>query len=308
VADAGSDAGSRLSALGSRQTIGGLVEELAKRLHGVEDPPREARELLAALLDQPKHWPLLHENKWVEADLWRRACAAADKYARGAPLGYAVGHVNFRNLTLDVDERVLIPRPETELLVDLVLERCGRGGIAVDIGTGSGAIAIALATEGKFERVIATDISADALDVACANAQKFCDDRIQFVHGNLLHTLGADAGTQLSVGHLRAVVCNPPYVSFDEISALSASVRDWEPMIALLSGQDGLATTVRLVRQAATRLEPDGLLALEVDARRASLVAEVVSSDARYQEVSVNLDLAGRERFVLARRARRKPA
>jgi release factor glutamine methyltransferase len=291
-----------------RQTVGGLVEELAKRLHALQDARREGNDLLAALLDLPRHWPSLHENKWVEADLWRRACAAADKRARGAPLAYAVGHVNFRNLTLDVDERVLIPRPETELLVDLVLERCPRGGIAVDVGTGSGAIAIALATEGKFERVIATDISSDALAIACANAQKFCDDRIQFVHGSLLNALGADAGTQLSGGHLRAVVCNPPYVSFDEISALSASVRDWEPMIALLSGQDGLATTVRLVRQAATRLEPGGLLALEVDARRASLVAEVVSSDARYREVSVKLDLAGRERFLLARRARRTPA
>lgn len=294
------DAGSRLSALGNRQTIGGLVEELSKRLRALEDAPREARELLAALLDQPKHWPLLHEHQWVEAPLWKRACAAAEKRARGAPLAYAVGHVNFRTLTLDVDERVLIPRPETELLVDLVLERCARGGIAVDVGTGSGAIAIALATEGRFARVIATDISADALEVACANAQKYSAGHIDFVTGSLLRPAAVR-------GPLAAVVSNPPYVSFDEISKLPASVRDWEPMAALLSGRDGLATTAQLVRQAAERLEGGGLLALEVDARRASLVAEVVSSDARYQEVSVKLDLAGRERFVLARRARRKP-
>jgi release factor glutamine methyltransferase len=284
-----------------RQTVGGLVEELAKRLHALEDARREGNDLLAALLDLPRHWPSLHENKWVEADLWRRACAAADKRARGAPLAYAVGHVNFRNLTLDVDERVLIPRPETELLVDLVLERCPRGGIAVDVGTGSGAIAIALATEGKFERVIATDISADALDVACANAQKYSAGTIDFVHGSLLQTPGVRRP-------LRAVVSNPPYVSFDEITDLPASVREWEPAVALLSGRDGLATTAQLVRQAADRLDVGGLLALEVDARRASLVAEVVSSDARYQEVSVQLDLAGRERFLLARRARRTPA
>lgn len=285
------------SVLGRVQTVAGLVEDLAKQLRGFEDPAREARELLAALLDQPKHWPLLHENKWVEAPLWKRACAAAEKRARGAPLGYAVGHVNFRKLTLDVDERVLIPRAETELLVDLVLERCPRGGIAVDVGTGSGAIAIALATEGKFERVIATDISADALEVACANAQKCSAGHIDFVTGSLLRPVSPP---------LMAVVSNPPYVSFDEISELPASVRDWEPAVALLSGRDGLATTVQLVRQAADRLDVGGLLALEVDARRASLVAEVVSSDARYQEVSVKLDLAGRERFVLARRARRK--
>src|SRR5438046_5847628 len=143
-----------------------LVMELTARLQSardVDDPTREARDLVAALLDVPRHWPVLHEDRWVEAAMWRRACAAADKRAAGAPLAYAVGRANFRGLTLEVDERVLIPRPETELLVDLVLERCAmrRGGVAVDVGTGSGAIAIALATEGEFDRVIATDISID---------------------------------------------------------------------------------------------------------------------------------------------------
>jgi release factor glutamine methyltransferase len=294
------------SAVGSSQSVSALVQAVAARLarfSEVTDPVREARELLAALLDKPKHWSMIHAESWAAADLWTRALAAADKRASGAPLAYAVGRANFRGLTLDVDERVLIPRPETELLVDLVLQVCAPGGIAVDVGTGSGAIAIALATEGKFDRMIATDISHDALAVACANAQKFCDERIQFLHGNLLDALDAGAGTQFSDGGLRAVVCNPPYISFNEIEALPPSVRDWEPMIALLSGQDGLATIKHLVRQAAPRLEAGGLLALEVDARRASLVAEVVSSDARYEDVSVRLDLAGRERFILARRA-----
>src|SRR5207247_354745 len=100
--------------LGSRQTVGGLVEEVARMLAELEDPMREARDIVAALLDVPRHWPLLHANKWVEADVWRRACAAADKHAAGAPLAYAVGRASFRELTLEVDERVLIPRPETE--------------------------------------------------------------------------------------------------------------------------------------------------------------------------------------------------
>lgn len=298
-------AGRRTSAstVGSNQSVGALVDAIAVRLADVPevvDPRREANDVLAAVLDVPRHWPKLHENKWAEAQTWQRAMAAANKRARGAPLAYAAGRANFRHLTLDVDECVLIPRPETEVLVDLVLENCASGGTVVDVGTGSGAIAISLATEGKFDRVIATDVSSDALAIACANAQKFCDERIQFVHGSLLSPLPADGGTQLS---LRAVVSNPPYVSFSEIVSLPPSVRNWEPMIALLSAQDGLATTRRLVRQAAALLEPGGLLALEVDVRRASLVAEVVSSDARYEEVSVRLDLAGRERFVMARRA-----
>lgn len=293
-------ASSQFSVLSSRHTVGGLVQEIADRL-GVEDPedPAEARDLLAALLDVPRHWPVLRENKWVEKNIWSRACAAADKRAAGAPLAYAVGRANFRQLTLDVDERVLIPRPETELLVDLVLERCRLGGTVVDVGTGSGAIALSLAMEGKFERIIATDVSADALDVARSNAQPLGTRNVEFVHGDLLHPVPGPVGPTLA-----AVVSNPPYISFSEIAELPASVRDWEPMMALLSARDGLDTTARLVRQAAARLEPDGLLALEVDARRAALVAEMVSSDARYGDVSVHLDLAGRERFVLATRRR----
>jgi release factor glutamine methyltransferase len=289
--------GSRLSALGSRQSVAGLVQEIARRLDGLEDSMREARDIVAALLDVPRHWPLLHANKWVEAEVWRRACAAADKRAAGAPLAYAVGRASFRKLRLEVDERVLIPRPETELLVDLVLERCAPGGIAMDVGTGSGAIAIALATEGKFDRVIATDISLDALDVARKNSERYSTN-IELVHGSLLAT--SDVGRRTS--DVRAVVSNPPYISYDEIAGLPASVRDWEPMIALLSGRGGLAITAQLVRKAAARLEPGGLLALEVDARRVSLITELVSSEVRYEGVTVLLDLAGRERFVLATR------
>ena len=291
------DAGSRLSALGSRQSVAGLVAEIGNRL-GTDDP-NEARDLLAALLDVPRHWPLLHENRWVERETWRRACAAADKRSAGAPLAYAVGRANFRQLTLDVDERVLIPRPETELLVELVLSRVRPGGVAVDVGTGSGAIALALATEGRFDRVIATDISRDALDVARANALRLGVSNIDFCAGDLL-----SREPRAESRELRAVVSNPPYISFSETFELPASVRDWEPMIALLSAREGLEATARLVRQAATRLEPAGLLALEVDARRAALVAELVSSDSRFQDVSVHLDFAGRERFVLATRQR----
>ena len=286
--------GARPSALGSRQTVGHLVAAMAARLNHLDDPHREARELLAALLDVPRHWPLVRENKWVELETWDRACAAADKRGSGAPMAYAAGRANFRHLTLDVDERVLVPRPETELLVDLVLKRCGHGGVAADIGTGSGAIALSLASEGKFDRVIATDISLDALTVARGNATRIECTGVEFVHCDLL--------PRAQSPKLRAVVSNPPYISFSEIPLLPPSVRDWEPSIALFSAREGLETTARLVRQAAVSLEPGGLLALEVDARRAALVAELVASNRRYEDVNVHLDLAGRERFVLARR------
>ena len=297
--------GPRPSTIGARQTVADLVEEVGSRLSVRREPsaerrePRaESRELIAALLDVPRHWPLLRSNKWVEQGVWQRACAAADRRAAGAPLAYAVGKANFRELTLEVDERVLIPRPETELLVDLVLQRAAPGGIAVDVGTGSGAIAIALATEGRFQRVIATDISTDALAVARSNAARAGATTLVFSAGSLLRTPEV---RRLASG-IAAVVSNPPYISFDEMAQLPRSVRDWEPALALLSPGDGLAVTARLVKQAARQLQTGGLLALEVDARRAALVAEMVAADGRFDEVTVKLDLAGRERFVLATR------
>jgi release factor glutamine methyltransferase len=301
----------RRALAGIDQTAGALVQDLAGRLRGIADATREAREIMAALLDVPRHWPLLHENRWLEPGVWRQARAAAAKRAAGAPLAYAVGRASFRQLTLHVDERVLIPRPETELLVDLVLSRM-RGqaaGTAVDVGTGSGAIAIALATEGCFERVIATDVSRDAIDVARANAQRI-GASVEFACGDLLGGCAVrGAGCEEDAAPrtpphapFAAIVSNPPYITFAEASTLPASVRDWEPAVALYSARDGLAVTARLVRQAAARLAPRGLLALEVDARRASLVAELVARDQRYGHVEVHLDLAGRERFVLATR------
>jgi release factor glutamine methyltransferase len=232
--------------------------------------------------------------------MWPRARLSATKRARGAPLAYAVGRAPFRHLTLDVDERVLIPRPETELLVDLVLERAGQlEGLAVDVGTGSGAIALALASEGSFVEVVGTDVSLDALAVATANARILgargaLRARVSLAHGSLLSPVRARG--QRAV----AVVSNPPYIAFDEARDLPSDVRDWEPAVALFSGGQGLDLSAQLVRDAADVLVGGGLLALEVDARRASLVAELVARDARYGDVGVHLDLAGRERYVLA--------
>ena len=212
---------------------------------------------------------------------------------------YAVGQAAFRHLTLDVDERVLIPRPETERLVDLVLDRLrdAPGGIVVDVGTGSGAIALALASEGRADTVIGTDISLDALAVARANVvlcAQVLRTPVELRAGSLLGAVPERP--------LRAVVSNPPYISWDERDALPASVRDWEPAVALYSDGDGMDTSARLVRDAGAALERGGLLALEVDMRRASLVAELVATDGAYDQVQVVLDLTGRERFVVARR------
>ena len=281
-------------------TLGALLADLADHLERGNVPlaADEARDIVAAVLDVPRFWPTTHRDARLDPTAIEEAWRAASARVRGAPFAYAVGRAAFRYLTLAVDERVLIPRQETEVLVDLVLQaEAGGRGVVVDVGTGSGAIALALASEGAFDAVIATDVSLDALAVAERNAAFLRDDLrvpVDFLHGSLL--------APVRDRRVRAIVSNPPYIAFGEIEELPASVRDWEPPLALLSADGGLAATRAIVRDAWTVLEPGGLLAMEVDTRRASLVAEAVASHGAYRDVAVHLDLTGRERFVLARK------
>ncbi|MFL5596581.1 MAG: peptide chain release factor N(5)-glutamine methyltransferase [Gemmatimonadaceae bacterium] len=281
-------------------TVGDLLTGCTAMLEseGVDEPEREAREIVAAVLDVPKFWAAANSVADASPEVARAVIRAAMKRARGAPLAYAVGRASFRHLTLEVDERVLIPRVETEILVERVLDRCTSGTRAIaDIGTGSGAIALSLAFEHEFERLFATDISLDAIQVAAANAAslaKVLKSTVEFRHGSLLAPLKGE--------RLDAIVCNPPYISFAEIAELPADVRDWEPSVALLCPQDGLALTRDLVEEAPSVLVSGGMIALEVDTRRAGTVAEMVAVDGRYADIEVLLDLTGRERFVFARR------
>ena len=284
-----------------------LVEELAETLEagGIDDAKSLARDIVTTLLDKPRSWAITHGEFPIDAQVVIPARSAAHRIVSGAPFAYAVGRTTFRHLDLRIDARVLIPRPETEVLVEEILSRfrsispgVGDWGVAVDIGTGSGAIALSLAAEGRFGRVIATDASLDALDVARWNAglsASRLNCPVEFRSGSMLAPVRNVSA--------RLLVSNPPYVAFDEIDDLPPSVRDWEPPDALLSGSSGLAATAAIVQEGGSLLESGGILALEVDERRASLVAEMVMSAGGYIDVRVLLDLTGRERFVFASRA-----
>ena len=280
--------------------IGALVDEIATTLAaaGINDPAAEARDIVAVVSGQNRFWPRVHADADASADLMVRARTMAARRASGMPFAYAVRRAAFRHLTLEVDERVLIPRQETEVLVDLILQRrTVRGGIAADSGTGAGALAIALASEGHLDRVIGTDVAADAIEVARENARSLNDVTravVEFRVGNLLDPL---RGEELDV-----LVSNPPYIAFDEAPALPASVRDWEPSHALFSGGQGLEATRRIVEGAPALLCTGGLLALEVDSRRALQVVELVASSGAFNGVQLRQDLTGRDRFVLALR------
>jgi len=201
------------------------------------------------------------------------------------PVAYLLGSKGFRHIDLAVDPRVLIPRPETELLVEVGL-RLGQGARVADVGTGSGAIALALKHERPDLRVVAADVSGDALDVARANAARLGLD-VEFARGDLLDAVE---------GELDAVLSNPPYVA--EGARLAPDILRHEPPGALFAGPDGLDVVRRLVPQAAARAR---LLALEIGEGQAAEVAGLVRA-AGMADVEVLRDLAGIERVVVGRR------
>jgi release factor glutamine methyltransferase len=217
------------------------------------------------------------------------------------PRQYVEGIAGFRLLELAVDRRVLIPRPETEGLVERVLGWSGaRGAVrgerltALDLGTGSGCIALSLATEGRFARIVATDVSAEALEVARLNAARVRPAlQPEFRLGAFFQPV---RGERFDV-----IVSNPPYIAEPEWPGLDPSVRDFEPAVALLSGPDGLAHARAILQDAPDHLKPGGLLALEVDSRRADASAALARASG-FGDVRVERDVFDRPRFLLARK------
>lgn len=276
--------------------VGTVLDTLAERIAGVGNLParQEARDLIAAVLDVPRFWPSAHRQHSLTPEQVASIDEGAARLAEGMPFAYAVRRAAFRNLVLYVDERVLIPRSETEMLVDLVLDSTARGrGIAIDVGTGSGCVAIAFATEGNFDRVIGTDISDAALTIARVNGRG--NERVEFRSGSFL---GPCRDVRASV-----VVSNPPYIAWGEASELPGLVRDWEPAVSLFADDNGMAAIRAVVHESIPVLLGGGLLAMEVDSRRAEDAAALVRNSNAYRDVVVRADLTGRPRFVLARRS-----
>jgi len=243
---------------------------------------------------------------WLQQDqepavaLVERFWRAVERRSSGVPFAYAVGRTGFRTLDLKLDPRALIPRPETEGLVDLVLGHLratcnvqrGTWGALADIGTGCGCIALALAVEGAFERVIAVERSADAAALARENVALVRPPvPVEVREGDLLAPLAGQ--------RYRAIVSNPPYLTEAEHAELDPAVRLFEPREALVSGVDGLTATRALLAGARALLAPDGFVALEIDERRADAVrALALRHD--WSRVAVYDDLFGRPRFLLA--------
>jgi len=288
-------------------TWGELLNEAEQRLAAAGSPSAaiDARRIVEQASGHEGAALLVARGEFVT----ERGMAAYDRMvarrAAGEPLQYVVGRWGFRHLDLAVDRRALIPRPETETLVDVALAHVdriaagrerGEPVTVVDLGTGTGAIALSIATERVGTTVWATDRSGDALALARANLAGVgrAATRVRVAEGEWF-----DALDPALAGSLDVVVSNPPYVAATD--PLPAEVEEWEPAAALRSGPDGLDDLQRIVDDAPRWLRPGGGLAVELDPRQARAVSARMA-DVGLVEVEVVLDLVGRERFVTGRR------
>jgi release factor glutamine methyltransferase len=264
------------------------------RERGMPSPRLDAELLLCEVLKRDRVGLYVHHDQPLAKTELAAYRELIKRRLAGEPVAYLLGRQEFWSLPFQVDRRVLIPRPETEGVVEVALEllKARRAPALADLCTGSGAIAIAVAHERPDARVVAVDLSADALAVAAANVTA-CEVDVELRQGDLLDPLEEE--------RFDVITANPPYIAEGDYGGLPAEVR-CEPRLALLGGPDGLGVIRRLLGAAPGALAEDGALVMEIGAGQSEAVA-ALGRAAGFGEVSVRKDLAGIERVVVLRQA-----
>ncbi|WP_420616892.1 peptide chain release factor N(5)-glutamine methyltransferase [Candidatus Palauibacter sp.] len=292
-------AGRRPAGPTRREIVQGVRREL--ELAGLEAPRIEAERLVAAALALSVSELGVSGGERVDPAGAASVARAVSRRLEGQPLQHIEGTVDFRRVRLVSDGRALIPRPETEQLLDLVAEwRRDRSGPveALDIGVGSGAIAIALLDEGIADRVVGLDVSKDALDLARENVRRADVANLE------LRACSPDIWSALASGEtFDLIISNPPYVTTSEWTDLDPVVRDREPRVALDGGEDGLEVIRTVVAGAPVRLREGGALFLEIGMSQGSAVLRLLKAEALLSDGRIGTDLAGRPRFASTRKA-----
>jgi release factor glutamine methyltransferase len=252
------------------------------------DDSSEAELLLLHSLGKSRSWFITHADDELEIDAQTAYAALVDRRIKGEPVAYITGRRGFWSLDLEVTPDTLIPRPETERLVELTLERLPRGSAAqvADLGTGSGAIALAIASERPQASVVATDASAAALGVAIRNGRRLRLANVDFLQGDWL--------TPLTFRRFALIVSNPPYVEADDPHLAKGDLR-FEPASALVSGRDGLDDIRRIINDSRGHLDPGGWLLFEHGWNQGEAVRALLDA-AGYIKVFTAQDLEQRDR------------
>jgi len=263
--------------------------------HGVDSPRLTIELLLAHVLQKKRMQLYLEFEQGLDEPTLEKLRPLVKRRVDGEPLQYITGATEFFGLKFAVDRRVLIPRPETELLVETVIARAP--ATVVEVGVGSGCIAVTLAKKLPATELWAVDVSADALAVAQANAARHeVEKRIRFLESDLLSNLPVSL-------QVEAIVSNPPYIASGDWAKLPKEVRDFEPALALTAGEDGLEIIRRLVTTARRILSPTGFVALEIGAGQRGAV-ETIFGGAQFVVRDVVKDLQGHERVMVAQPAK----
>lgn len=281
----------------NRMSVGEILIELSAQLEKLSETPwQDAGVLLAHLMDKPRAWVLAHPEEHMERGKLPGLDEILARLERNEPLPYILGSWEFYNLRFEVNPDVLIPRPETELLVDKAIAWLGQERRedslqqVLDIGTGSGCIAIALAVNTPNTHFTASDISQAALATAARNAVKnTISNRITFVESDLF-------SHPLMKGPFSLIVSNPPYIPTHSLPALQ--VARWEPSLALDGGRDGLALIRNILKGAPARLAPGGMVLMEIGAGQGSEVAAFALGAFPGAAIQVLPDLAGHDRLL----------
>lgn len=262
----------------------------------VETPSVDAELLLRDVLGVTRATLFAHPERELLSPSLDRFRELVGRRARGEPLQYLTGVQSFRRLDLVVGPGVFVPRHETEMVVEHALARIDGidDPVLVDLGTGSGAIALSIASERPQSTVFATEVSDRALAWARRNLRRIGAANVQMMHGDLFDPLPASV-----MGAIDLIVSNPPYLSDDDLAAAPADVRR-EPRVATTSGASGLEVISRIIDEAMTWLRPGGWLVIEIAHNRAAEVEEMLS--AHYTDVALHQDLVGRTRIAEGRR------
>ncbi len=261
----------------------------------------DAQTLLAESLGRDRTWLIINYREPLDDEAHHRYRLLIERRAAGEPLQYIIGRQEFFGLDFEVGPAVLIPRPETELIVEEAIRIASRedwpAPTIIDVGTGSGCLAVTIAREIPRARVIAIDLSPAALEVASRNARRNgLEERIKFVASDLL--------TAIIERPLAAIiVSNPPYIAAAEIAGLQREVREWEPLTALTDFADGLSFYRRLLIETASRLEPGGFFICELGYGQAAAVTAIVSPEI-WESPRLLDDLQGIPRTMVVRRQR----
>ncbi len=276
------------------ETIAAVLQSAIERLSGASATARlDAELLLADCLQRPRSFLLAHGGEALSPATRERFWHSVARRERGEPVAYIVGRREFWSLELEVNPHVLVPRPETELLVEFALGVLppGQAAKVLDLGTGSGAVALAIARERPAARVLATDASAFAITLACRNAERLELGNASFVVGDWYEPVGAM--------HFDLIVSNPPYIAAGDAALTNADLAA-EPRDALVPGPSGLEAIERIVALARGHLCPGGWLALEHGAGQGQAVAALFST-AGLSTIRSLKDLAGHDRVTAGR-------